>query len=122
MLRLMTRHADWRTVSWTGLDRYRKLVAACERACTEVNRAPATLRRTGFGGCVCARTEAAVQALNKNHIQPDNAFVGTPVQVREQMRSLIDLGVDYFMLRNGGFPDPTTPDMLISEVLPVLNR
>jgi alkanesulfonate monooxygenase SsuD/methylene tetrahydromethanopterin reductase-like flavin-dependent oxidoreductase (luciferase family) len=50
-----------------------------------------------------------------------NAFVGTPEQVIEQMRPFIDLGVDYFMLGWGGFPDLTNVEMLVHRVLPVLN-
>jgi alkanesulfonate monooxygenase SsuD/methylene tetrahydromethanopterin reductase-like flavin-dependent oxidoreductase (luciferase family) len=80
------------------------------------------LRRTWFGGCVCGPTEAAVERLNVNHISTKNAFVGTPAQVIEQMRPFIDLGVDYFMLGSGGFPDLTTLETLVSEVLPTLNR
>jgi hypothetical protein len=37
------------------------------------------------------------------------------------MRPFIDLGVDYFMLGNPGFPDLTTPELLINEVIPALN-
>jgi alkanesulfonate monooxygenase SsuD/methylene tetrahydromethanopterin reductase-like flavin-dependent oxidoreductase (luciferase family) len=51
-----------------------------------------------------------------------SAFVGTPAQVIEQMQAFIDLGVDYFMLSAGGFPDFTTLETLLHEVLPVLNR
>lgn len=120
MLRLVARHADWWNVSWTGIDRYRQEVKECEQSCTEVGRDPSTLRRTWFGGCVCAPTEEAVQAINPG-ITPQNAFVGTPNQILEQMRSFIDLGVDYFMLSWGGFPDLSTPRMLVEEVLPRLN-
>jgi alkanesulfonate monooxygenase SsuD/methylene tetrahydromethanopterin reductase-like flavin-dependent oxidoreductase (luciferase family) len=96
-------------------------VKECERACAEIGRDLATLRRTWFGGCLCAPTEAAVKALNTNNITPDRGFVGTPAQVIEQMRPFIDLGVDYFMLGNPGFPDLTTPELLINEVIPALN-
>jgi alkanesulfonate monooxygenase SsuD/methylene tetrahydromethanopterin reductase-like flavin-dependent oxidoreductase (luciferase family) len=44
--------------------------------------------------------------------------VGTPEQVIAQMRAFVDLGVDYFMFSNGGFPHLTTLEMLINEVLP----
>ena len=58
MLRLTARHADWWNVSSTGIDAYRSLVDEFERACDEVGRDPATVRRTWGGGCVCAPTEA----------------------------------------------------------------
>lgn len=123
MLRLVARYADWWNVSWTGIDRYREQVKECERACQEVGRDPATLRRTWFGGCVCGPNEAVVQDLNKNsNISASNAFVGTTQQVIEQMQQFVDLGVDYFMLSSIGFPDLTTLETLVNDVMPALNR
>ena len=122
MLRLVVRYADWWNVSWIGIEHYRLQVKECEQACVENNRNPKTLRRTWFGGCICAPTEAKVKELNVNGMSPENAFVGTPTQVVEQMRPFIDLGVDYFMLTCGGFPDLTTLETLINEVFPVLNN
>ena len=122
MLRLVARHADWWNVSWTGIKDYRPQVAEFERACDAVGRDSATLRRTWFGGCLCALTEAEVQSLNTIGISSANAFVGTPAQIIEQMQPFIELGVDYFMLSCGGFPQLTTLEMLVNEVLPVLNR
>jgi alkanesulfonate monooxygenase SsuD/methylene tetrahydromethanopterin reductase-like flavin-dependent oxidoreductase (luciferase family) len=121
MLRLVARYADWWNVSWTGIDSYQYQVRECEQACIENNRNPTTLRRTWFGGCICAPTEAKVKELNRTNMSPENAFVGTPAQVIEQMRPFIDLGVDYFMLTCGGFPDLTTLETLLNEVLPILN-
>src|SRR5947208_2473767 len=108
ILRLIARYADWWNVSKEGIDNYRLLVQESERACEEVGRDPKTLRRTWFGGCLCAPTEDAVKALNVDHLTSDRALVGTPAQVIEQMRSFVDLGVDYFMLSCGGFPHLTT--------------
>jgi alkanesulfonate monooxygenase SsuD/methylene tetrahydromethanopterin reductase-like flavin-dependent oxidoreductase (luciferase family) len=122
MLRLVARYADWWNVSWTRIEDYRAQVEECERACAKEQRDPATLRRTWFGGCLCAPTEKDIKALNKNGMSAGSAFVGTPAQIIDQMRPFIDLGVDYFMLSNGGFPELTTLEMLVSEVLPALNR
>ncbi len=121
MLRLIARYADWWSVSWVGIDDYRKQAKECERACDEVQRDPATLRRTWLGACVCAPTAAEVEKLNVTHISAGEAFVGTPTQIIEQMRPFIDLGVDYFMLSCGGFPNLTTLETLISEVLPAFS-
>ncbi len=121
MLRLVARHADWWNVSWTRIEDYREQVEECERACEKEQRDPATLRRTWFGGCLCAPTEKDVKALNKYGMSAGTAFVGTPAQIIDQMRPFLDLGVDYFMLSSGGFPELTTLEMLVSEVLPALN-
>jgi alkanesulfonate monooxygenase SsuD/methylene tetrahydromethanopterin reductase-like flavin-dependent oxidoreductase (luciferase family) len=63
MLRLTARYADWWNVSLTGIEGYRRLAEECERACTEVGRDPATLRRTWSGGCVCAPTQAQTERV-----------------------------------------------------------
>ncbi len=67
--------------------------------------------------------ETIVNELNKNvNMSASNAFVGTGQQVIEQMQQFVDLGVDYFMLSCGGFPDLTTLETLVNEVMPALNR
>ena len=47
--------------------------------------------------------------------------MGTPAQVAEQLRPFSDLGVDNFILAGAGFPQLTTLEVLIDEVLPALN-
>jgi alkanesulfonate monooxygenase SsuD/methylene tetrahydromethanopterin reductase-like flavin-dependent oxidoreductase (luciferase family) len=126
MLRLIARYADWWNVSSIGLEGYRPMLAELERACGEVGRDPATVRRTWAGGCACASTQEAARAFagerfSADQVFDDFGFVGTPKQVLEQMRPFIELSVDYFMLDCSGFPDLTTLEMLIAEVLPALN-
>jgi alkanesulfonate monooxygenase SsuD/methylene tetrahydromethanopterin reductase-like flavin-dependent oxidoreductase (luciferase family) len=130
MLRLTARHADWWDVSSTGIEEYRKCVQEMERACEEVGRDPATLRRTWSGGCMCAPTEQDVAELAAWRLKFGQEFgyvagedlVGTPEQVIEQMRPFVEMGVDYFMLDCGGFPKLTTVEMLVSEVLPAFKE
>jgi alkanesulfonate monooxygenase SsuD/methylene tetrahydromethanopterin reductase-like flavin-dependent oxidoreductase (luciferase family) len=131
MLRLVARHADWWNVSSTGIAGYRRLVEEFQRACDDVGRDPATMRRVWGGGCVCAPTEVEVAALATERGQllgeecayvVGEDFVGTPAQLIEQMQPFIELGVDYFLLDCGGFPRLTTAELLVHEVLPVLNR
>lgn len=130
MLRLTARHADWWNVSSTGIGDYRNYLQEFERACEEIGRDPATVRRTWGGGCVCAPTAAGVANLAAGRLQLGEEyayqvgedFVGTPAQIIEQMQPFVELGVDYFMLDCGGFPRLTTVEMLVNEVLPALNR
>lgn len=120
MLRLTARYADGWNVSSTGIQRYRHLAAEFERACAEVGRDPATVRRSWGGGCVCAPTAAQVKRLaGTRYLSDEEDFnlVGTPMQLVEQMRPFIDLGVDYFMVDCGGFPDLTTLELLVNEVI-----
>lgn len=122
MLRLTARHADWWNVSSTGIEVYRGYLREFERACAEIGRDPATVRRVWSGGCVCAATEAEVAHLAAGRHQVGEDFVGTPAQIIEQMQPFVESGIDYFMLDCGGFPRLTTVEMLVTEVLPAFNR
>jgi alkanesulfonate monooxygenase SsuD/methylene tetrahydromethanopterin reductase-like flavin-dependent oxidoreductase (luciferase family) len=126
MLRLAARYADWWNVSSTGPDKYRAMVEELERACAEAGRDPSTVGRSWVGGCACAPTQQEAEAFAAGLYGPDHAsgdydFVGTPAQLLDQMRPLIDLGITYFILDCGGFPDLTTLNLLAHEVLPALN-
>jgi alkanesulfonate monooxygenase SsuD/methylene tetrahydromethanopterin reductase-like flavin-dependent oxidoreductase (luciferase family) len=124
MLRLTARYGDNWNVSSTGIHNYRRLVEEFERACAEVGRDPATVRRSWSGGCVCAPTQAEAERLAGARYRTDEddfSFVGTPTHIVEQMRAFIELGVDYFMVDCGGFPDLTTLELLVNEVVPALN-
>lgn len=118
MLRLIARHADWWNVSQVDIARFRELVKESEKACASVGRDPSTLRRTWFGGCLCV-PEGTDPDMRQ--ISSPNPLVGTPKQIVEQMKPFIDLGVDYFMLKNEGFPTTTSLRLLVEEVLPRLN-
>jgi alkanesulfonate monooxygenase SsuD/methylene tetrahydromethanopterin reductase-like flavin-dependent oxidoreductase (luciferase family) len=126
MLRLTAKYADGWNVSSTGILKYRRLVDEFERACADVGRDPSTVRRSWCGGCACASTQPEAEHFAGDRYSPNNpeddfGFVGTPKQLVEQMRPFIDLGVDYFMLDCSGFPELTTLEMLVNEVLPALN-
>ena len=126
MLRLTARYADWWNVSSTGVEAYRRMTETFAQACAEVGRDPAQVRRSWCGGCACAPTEAEAKRLAGDRFSADNeedfGFVGTPQQIVEQMRSFVELGVDYFMVDCAGFPNLTTLELLIHEVLPALNE
>lgn len=116
MLRLIARHADWWNVDWATLDECRSLVQEMERACVEVARDPATLRRTWFGWAVCAASSEEARAIAGNN----SGLIGTPGEVVGQIREYIELGFDYFVCASPRFPDPTTLRLFATEVIPVL--
>jgi len=126
MLRLTAQYADHWNVSSTTIDNYRRMSTEFDRACADLGRDPSSVRRSWCGGCVCAPTLEEAKALVAGQWgdddDPENFdFIGTPQQIIDQMRPFIALGVDYFMLDCGGFPQLTTLELLISEVLPALN-
>lgn len=123
MLRLTAQYADEWNVSSTGIRKYRRLVETFERVCAQVGRDPATVQRSWGGGCICRHAQADAERIagtryNTDPLEDDFDFVGTPAQIIAQMRPFIDLGVRSFLLDCGGFPDLTTLELLIDEVLP----
>lgn len=126
MLRLTAKYADEWNVSSTGIARYRRLAATFERACAAVGRDPLTVRRSCGGGCICMPTQAEAEriagARYNTDPEEDFDFVGTPQQLIAQMQPFIRLGVTSFLLDCGGFPNLTTLELLINEVLPAVNR
>lgn len=124
MLQLTAKYADWWNVSSTGIVKYRSMAEEFERACANEGRDPSTVRRSWVGGCACAPTREEAESLAagrfSNNSEDDFGFVGTPEQVIEQMRAFINEGIDYFIIDCSGFPQLTTLEMLISEVLPAL--
>jgi alkanesulfonate monooxygenase SsuD/methylene tetrahydromethanopterin reductase-like flavin-dependent oxidoreductase (luciferase family) len=126
MLRITAKYANEWNVSSTGIRKYRRLVETFERACADVGRDPAGVRRSWGGGCVVRRVQAEAERIagtvyRADNLEEDFGFVGTPGQVIAQTRPFIDLGVRTFLLDCGGFPDLTTLELLIGEVLPALN-
>ena len=126
MLALTARYADEWNVSSTGFRKYERLVKTFEHVCAEVGRDPTKVRRSWSGGCICRPTLAEAVSIagdryGTDPLEDDFDFVGTPDQIIKQMRPFIDMGVTSFMLDCGGFPDLTTLNLLVEEVLPVIN-
>lgn len=121
MLSVIARYADWWSANRAHIHVYRNQLAQCEEACLAVQRDPMSLRRTWFGECICRTTENALQPFREQFPEEQGCLVGTPSQIREHMQEYIDLGVDYFMLHTGDFPDLRTLELLVSEVFPTLH-
>jgi len=124
-MRITAKYADEWNVSSTGIMVYRRLVEEFERACVSVGRDPASVRRSWGGGCICRPVESDARRIGGDRYSEteDNFdFVGTPGQIIEQMKPFIDLGVTSFMFDCGGFPDLTTLELLINEVLPAFDK
>ncbi len=127
MLRLTATYADGWDVSSTGLVAYRRMVETFTQACAEVGRDGATVRRSWSGGCACAPTQVEAEAIagdlySAQNQEDDFGFVGTPQQIVAQMRPFMARGVDSFLLDCGGFPNLTTLELLVHEVLPLVAK
>lgn len=122
-MRIAAQYADWWNISDANLQKYTDRMTILHQHCESIGRDPKTLRLTWFGRMVLAGTEAEVQALSVSRDTPfttENAFVGTPSQIVEQLQAFVAKGVDYFMIDVLGLPNEDRIGMLLEEVLPKL--
>jgi len=126
MVRLVAKQADWWNVSSSGPRRYARMAMELEQACAEVGRDPATIKRTWIGGVACAETSAAAETMAESRSitqdEDDFGFVGTPEEVAAQMRQLVDLGIEYFMLDAADYPELGCLELLLKQALPAVTN
>ena len=110
-------YADWWNIPDANFTDYKAKVHLLHQHCRTLGRDPASLRLTWFGRLAVGRTEAEALQRGSGQWTPQNAFVGTAVQVVEQMRQFVDLGVDYFMVEILGVNQPEVRNLVLEEVL-----
>jgi alkanesulfonate monooxygenase SsuD/methylene tetrahydromethanopterin reductase-like flavin-dependent oxidoreductase (luciferase family) len=131
---LAARYADWWNLSDVNASKYAEYLAILKQHCETIGRDPSTLRLTWFGRLAVGKTQAEAEALGRlpngmaygtllgQSYNTENAFVGTPQQIIEQMMALVELGVDYFMTDILGLPDPDILGLVVEEILPQIRR
>lgn len=132
-LRLVARYADacnFGPGHATGLvrtsDEVRRKNRVLDRYCREVGRDPRSVLRTHFTSwLMLAPTEAAARA-KRDHYYPEgineeqrfSRVVGTPAQVAAYYQSLVDAGMEYFVVQILDAADTETIELLAREVIP----
>ena len=120
-MRLAAQYADIWNLSDANITRFTERANILQRHCDELGRDSSTLRRSWFGRLAIGKTQAkAEQYANSrtNKYTTDNAFVGTPQQVAEQMAAFVAVGCDYFMVDIIGLPNPDIIGLVTEELLP----
>ena len=132
-LRLVARYADASNFGpghATGLVRtteeVRRKNAVLDRYCQEVGRDPRGVLRTHFTSwLMLAPTEEAAQAKlahyypeGINEEQQFSRVVGTPAQVAATYQSLVEAGMQYFVVQTLDAADTETIELLAREVVP----
>lgn len=118
------KYADIWNYPDSPLGRYVERQTILRRHLDEIGRDPATLRCSWFGRVAIGRTEAeAVARGTSREIKwtRENAFVGAPQNIAEQMNSFVERGCDYFMIDIIGSPAEDIIGMFTEEVIPLLN-
>jgi len=80
-----------------------------------------TMRFSWFGRVAIGKTEAEAQARGNSRDLKwtrDNAFVGTPDQIVEQMSEFVEQGCDYFMIDIIDLPNEEIIGLITEELIP----
>ncbi len=118
------KYADIWNYPDSPLDRYLERQRILHRHLDDIGRDPAALQCSWFGRVAIGATEdeAVARGLSReNKWTRENAFVGTPQDIAEQMNAFIEHGCDYFIIDIIGAPDETVLGMFTEEVIPKLN-
>jgi alkanesulfonate monooxygenase SsuD/methylene tetrahydromethanopterin reductase-like flavin-dependent oxidoreductase (luciferase family) len=125
-LPLVARHADiWNCPTYSLSEQARK-IGVLRTECERIGRDPATLRMSEETVLVLARSPGelatALEEAQRRYAGAawglEAAIAGTPVEVIEQIRRKITLGIDYFIFFFHDRGRPETLELFASEVMP----
>jgi alkanesulfonate monooxygenase SsuD/methylene tetrahydromethanopterin reductase-like flavin-dependent oxidoreductase (luciferase family) len=115
---IAARYADWWNLSDADLDRYLDRVNVLRAHCERIGRDPASLRQTWFGRVCVGRTQQEAERRGGGFYTRQNAFVGTPEAIVDDMRAFVDNGCSYFMIEVQDLPDPDVIQMVVEDIIP----
>ncbi len=124
-LKIVAKHADWWNISDVSIRTFKDRAAVLDQHCEAIGRDPKSIRRTWFGRVVTGRSDSEIQRLANSWKMPfttDNAFVGSPAQIVEQMSEFVAAGCDYFMIDILGLPDQTILYMVLDEIITAVRK
>ena len=114
---LAAKYADWWNLHDAKFAEYSAKVKILHAHCDAIGRDPNSLRLSWFGRLVVHNSETEALALTNGQWTKDNAFVGTPDQIRRELGEFIELGVDCFTVEVPGLENPELRELLIREVV-----
>lgn len=124
-LAVAAKHADWWNISDCNITHFKERDSVLKRHCAAIGRDSSTIRRTWFGRVVTGRTDAEIQMRANSWKMPfttDNAFVGTPAQIVEQMSAFVAAGCDYFMIDILDLTNDDILGMVVNEIVPGVQK
>ena len=117
MLRLTAQYADLWNSGSCDIATCRQRLEILRQHCDDLGRDLSTLRLTWFGSLVIAETQAEAQQAATDIIG-SFGFIGTPEHIAAQMGAFVDAGIDYFMVKITGLPDPDIITLVTGELIP----
>jgi alkanesulfonate monooxygenase SsuD/methylene tetrahydromethanopterin reductase-like flavin-dependent oxidoreductase (luciferase family) len=115
---LAARFADMWNLPDAPYDQYTARMAVLRQHCESIGRGWDTIRKSWFGRVAVGRTAAEAEARGGGRWRRDNAFVGTPAELVEQMSAFAAAGCSYFMIDILGLPDADVIGMMVEDVFP----
>lgn len=129
-LRVVAKHATEWNCSYSTLQKFQEKSADLDRACEEVGRDPASIRRSMMMPFAIGRSDGEVRAHIAAHRKtfadlPETPaewsaagfLVGTPEAIVAQLGERIEAGVSRFMLQQNALDDLGSVELLASEVI-----
>ena len=118
-LRVVAQHADWWNLPGVSPDEFVRKNKILERYCLEYGRSAADIRKTWMGNVSIAPTREEAEAKMKIYASwpGDIPLLGTPNEIKDQLSTYIELGVDLFILRFVDEPKLSGIDLFQSQVL-----
>jgi alkanesulfonate monooxygenase SsuD/methylene tetrahydromethanopterin reductase-like flavin-dependent oxidoreductase (luciferase family) len=114
---LAARFADGWNVPDAPTSTYAERLGVLRRHCESIGRDYGSIEKSWFGRIAVAPTMGEAHALSNGKWTTERAIVGTPAQVRDQLRAFIALGVTQVMCEIQGHTDAATLALLRDEVL-----
>lgn len=120
-LRLVAKYADWWNFPGGTVENYAHKLDVLRGHCVDVGRNYDEIVKTWSAEAIAvAATEGAAQQIAASSPYAQNAIVGIPTQVAQQLQAFIDLGVEYLIVRVLDFPDTSGIELFMNDVMPRL--
>ncbi|MFZ1754738.1 MAG: LLM class flavin-dependent oxidoreductase [Caldilineaceae bacterium] len=120
-LRVVAKHADWWNIPGGTLENYVHKLDVLRGHCDAVGRDYDSIGKSWSAeAVVVAGTESEAQRIAAASPYNRNTILGTPEQVAEQLRSFVEAGVSYLIVRLLDFPRTDGIELFAEEVMPLL--
>lgn len=124
-LGVAAQYADWWNISDVNIAFFKERQVVLDQHCEAIGRDPKSVRRTWFGRIVTGSNAADVERRANSRLKPyttDNAFVGSPSEVVEQMSEFVAAGVSYFMVDILDLQQPDVMRIVLEEIVPKVKQ